>query len=38
MAKKTTAKDYDRWDGKIGIKVLSKPTKKTVKIKKKGSK
>lgn len=28
MAKKTTPKDYDRWDGKTGIKVTSKPTKK----------
>lgn len=29
--KKTTPKDYDRWDGKTGIKVISKPKKKTVK-------
>lgn len=28
MAKKTTPKDYDRWNGKTGIKVTSKPTKK----------
>lgn len=31
--KKTTPKDYDRWDGKTGIKVISKPKKKTVKKK-----
>lgn len=30
--KKPTPKDYDRWDGKTGIKVIKKPTtKKTVK-------
>ena len=31
--KKTTPKDYDRWDGKVGIKVTKKPNnnKKTVK-------
>lgn len=29
--KKTTPKDYDRWSGKVGIKVTSKATKKKVK-------
>ena len=29
--KKATPKDYDRWDGKVGIKVTSKPKKKVKK-------
>ena len=29
--KKTTPKDYDRWDGKTCVKVTSKPKKKSVK-------
>ena len=29
--KKATPKDYDRWSGKVGIKVTSKPKKKVVK-------
>ena len=29
--KKSTPKDYDRWGGKVGIKVTSKPSKKKVK-------
>ena len=29
--KKTTPKDYDRWSGKVGIKVTSKPKKKVKK-------
>ena len=34
--KKTTPKDYDRWSGKVGLKVTGKPTKKKVKKVKKG--
>ena len=29
--KKNTPKDYDRFTGKVGIKVIKKPSKKTVK-------
>ena len=29
--KKTNPKDYERFGGKVGIKVIKKPSKKTVK-------
>ena len=29
--KKATPKDYDRWSGKVGIKITSKPKKKVKK-------
>ena len=32
--KKTSPKDYDRWDGITGVKVIKKPKQKPSKVKK----